>query len=541
MPVRLSLAAVLLVAIASLSAQQRAPQNDSIRQDELRADLFYLAGDAMRGRLTDTVENLAAGDYIRSRFERAGLKPAAPGGSYFQNYTLMTATLGEGNALEVSGAAGTRRLTHGQEFFPQRFSATGTARAEVVFAGFGITAPRLSYDDYAGDVAGKIVLVLDHEPGERDPKSPFEGVVTAEPSAAWRKALAAQEKGAVGILFVADVHNHPGPVNFDQATRGMWPAQAPHLKIYTLTAWSDRLQIPAAQISPALAATLVAGSGKSLAELAASAETARGLAVVPLRSTVTLTTSVVRHTVPDRNVVALLEGSDPKLKDEWVIVSAHFDHNGAEGTQIYNGADDNGSGTVALLEIADAYALAAQQGRRPRRSVLFAAWNSEERGLLGAWAYTEQPLAPLSTIAAVLNMDMIGRNEEVQVGAGPRFNGFEVQTAESNANTVNVMGFSRAPEVAAVMAAANAGIGLQLLERYDNNSSNLVRRSDQWPFLQRGVPALGFMTGLHPDYHTVYDRPEKINYVKMEKIARLVHQASWDLATADRRPPSTAR
>jgi len=469
------------------------------------------------------------------------LKPAAPGGSYFQNYTLMTATLGEGNALEVSGAAGTRRLGHGQEFFPQRFSATGTARAEVVFAGFGITAPRLSYDDYAGDVAGKIVLVLDHEPGERDPKSPFEGVVTAEPSTAWRKALAAQEKGAVGILFVADVHNHPGPVNFDQATRGVWPAQAPHLKTYTLTAWSDRLQIPAAQISPALAATLVAGSGKSLAELAASAETARGLAAVPLRSTVTLTTSVVRHTVPDRNVVALLEGSDPKLKDEWVIVSAHFDHNGAEGTQIYNGADDNGSGTVALLEIADAYALAAQQGRRPRRSVLFAAWNSEERGLLGAWAYTEQPLAPLSSIAAVLNMDMIGRNEEVQVGAGPRFNGFEVQTAESNANTVNVMGFSRAPEVAAVLAAANAGIGLQLLERYDNNSSNLVRRSDQWPFLQRGVPALGFMTGLHPDYHTVYDRPEKINYVKMEKIARLVHQASWDLATADRRPPSTAR
>jgi len=541
MTVRPILALTLAVATASLAAQQRAPQNDSIRQDELRADLFYLAGDALRGRLTDTVENLATGDYIRSRFERAGLKPAAPGGSYFQNYTLMTATLGEGNALEVSGAAGTRRLTHGQEFFPQRFSATGTARAEVVFAGFGITAPRLSYDDYAGDVAGKIVLVLDHEPGERDPKSPFEGVVTAEPSAAWRKALAAQEKGAVGILFVADLHNHPGPVNFDQATRGMWPAQAPHLKIYTLTAWSDRLQIPAAQISPALAATLVAGSGKSLAELAASAETARGLAAVPLRSTVTLTTSVVRHTVPDRNVVALLEGSDPKLKDEWVIVSAHFDHNGAEGTQIYNGADDNGSGTVALLEIADAYALAAQQGRRPRRSVLFAAWNSEERGLLGAWAYTEQPLAPLSTIAAVLNMDMIGRNEEVQVGAGPRFNGFEVQTAESNANTVNVMGFSRAPEVAAVMAAANAGIGLQLLERYDNNSSNLVRRSDQWPFLQRGVPALGFMTGLHPDYHTVYDRPEKINYVKMEKIARLVHQASWDLANADRRPPSTAR
>ncbi len=450
----------------------------------------------------------------------------------------MTATLGDGNAVDLSGAGGTRRLAQGQDFYPQRFSPSASARGEVVFAGFGITAPRWNYDDFAGDVAGKIVLVLDHEPGERDPKSPFEGVVTSEPSAAWRKALAAQDKGAIGILFVADVHNHPGPVNFDQAARGVWPAAAPHLKTYMLSTWADRIHIPAAQISPALAAALAAGSGKSFAALAAAAETARGTTAVPLGATIALTTAVNRHTVPDRNVVALLEGSDAKLKDEWVIVSAHFDHNGADGTQIFNGADDNGSGTVALLEIADAYALAAQQGRRPRRSVLFAAWNSEERGLLGAWAYTEQPLAPLSTIAAVLNMDMIGRNEEIQVGGGPRFAGFDVQTAESNANTVNVMGFTRAPDLSAAMDRANAGIGLDLLRRYDNNSSNLVRRSDQWPFLQRGVPALGFMTGLHPDYHTVYDRPEKINYVKMEKIARLIHQASWDLAVADGRPAS---
>ena len=114
----------------------------------------------------------------------------------------------------------------------------------------------------------------------------------------------------------------------------------------------------------------------------------------------TLRTAVDRHIVPDRNVVALLEGSDPRLKNEWVIVSAHYDHNGADATQIFNGADDNGSGTVALIEIAEAYALAAKAGTRPKRSVLFAAWNSEERGLLGAWAYTEQPLAPLNTIAA---------------------------------------------------------------------------------------------------------------------------------------------
>jgi Zn-dependent M28 family amino/carboxypeptidase len=171
-------------------------------------------------------------------------------------------------------------------------------------------------------------------------------------------------------------------------------------------------------------------------------------------------------------------------------------------------------------------------GQRPRRSVLFACWGSEERGpLLGAWSYTEDPTFPLDRTVAVLNMDMIGRNEEVQVGGGPRFNGLEVQTAESNRNAVNILGYSRHPALSGVVEQVNrGGYGLDLKLRYDNNSSNLLRRSDQWPFLENGVPALWFHTGLHPDYHTQYDRPEKINYEKMEKIARLVHQTSWVLA-----------
>jgi Zn-dependent M28 family amino/carboxypeptidase len=537
---RMLFVALLAVTIAPALAQQRAPHNDSIRQNDLRADLFFLAGDAMKGRLTDTDENRATADYIRSRFERAGLKPAA-GNSFFQNYDLMTSTIAaEGNAIEIGQPdRSSRHLRLGTDFYPHRFSASGQASAGVTFVGFGISAPQLQYDDYANrtSIAGRIALVLDHEPGERDPNSPFDGVVTAEPAAAWRKVLAAQEHGAVGVLFVSDVQNHPGAANFEQTARNYWPAAPPRIKSYTLAAWSDRIRIPVAQVSPAIAAMLIADSGKTFDELSKGAETARGSAPVMLTTTqVVMRTAVDRHIVADRNVVGLLEGSDPRLKNEWVLVTAHFDHDGVNGAQILNGADDNGSGTVALLAIADAFAAAARDGQRPKRSVLFAAWNSEERGLLGAWAYTEQPLAPLNTIAAVLNMDMIGRNEEVQVGGGNRFNGLEVQTAESNANAVNMMGFSRAPDVATAVDHANAGIGLEIRKRYDNNVSNLIRRSDQWPFLQRGVPALGFMTGLHPDYHTQYDRPEKINYPKMEKVARLIHQASWDLANADARP-----
>ena len=532
-----SVAAVLLS--TTLTAQGRAPGNESITQSDLRADLFFVAGDAMRGRLTDTNENRATADYIRARFERAGLKPAT-GTSYFQNYNLMTATLGEGNSLSVPTVGGALDYKSGQEFYPQRFSGSGSVTARLAFAGFGITATKWNHDDYQNGVRGNIVMVLDHEPGERDPKSPFEGVVTAEPAAPWRKALAAQAAGAVAILFVSDVHNHPDAANFEQAARNFWPATPSRIPNYTLATWSDRIRIPAVQISPALAASLITGTTMSLEDMAKRAEMTGGITPIPLNREITIRTAVDRHVVPDRNVLGLIEGSDPKLKDEWVLVTAHFDHDGVNGTQILNGADDNGSGTVALLEIADAYAVAAQQGQHPKRSVLFAAWNSEERGLLGAWAYTENPPAPLANIAGMLNMDMVGRNEEVEVGGGPRFNGLDVQTAESNANAVNMMGFARAPELATVVDAANAGIGLEIKKRYDNNTSNLVRRSDQWPFLQRGVPALGFMTGLHPDYHTIYDRPEKINYVKMEKIARLIHQASWNLANAAARPKNTS-
>lgn len=538
----LTLGILAAAAAAAVSAQTAAPFNDSIRVADLKADLFFLAGDGFKGRLVGTPENALAAGFVRSRFERAGLKPGAPNGTFIQPTQLMVASLGAHNTLTVSLPGGMRlEQRPEQDFYPQRFSASGSVTAPVVYAGFGIHAPALGYDDYGDRVKGRIALILEHEPGERDPKSPFDGVVTAEVAVPIKKALAAQAKGAAGVLFVTDVHNHPAPANFEAAARNFWPPQAPRIDRFTLASWAERVRIPVGQISPALAETMVRGTGRSLLELARAAETERGFPGLSLDGVeVTLATAVNRHIVPDRNVLALVDGADPQLKDEVVIVSAHYDHEGADGNVIYSGADDDGSGTVALIEIADAYALAAAAGQRPRRSVLFAAWGSEERGpLLGAWAYTENPTFPLARTVAVLNMDMIGRNEEVQVGGGPRFNGLEVQTAESNRNAVNLLGYSRHPELSATVERANrasVGIGLELKMRYDNNRSNLLRRSDQWPFLQMGVPAVWFHTGLHPDYHTQYDRPEKINYEKMERIARLVHQASWVLANQDGRP-----
>jgi len=527
----------LCLAAAPALAQERAPGNDTIRKEDLRADLFFLASDEMRGRLTDTAENRLAAEWIRSRFERLGLKPAA-GNSYFQNYNLMTATLGSDNHLKIFEGATEAQRSVGQDFYPQSFSSSGRARGNMVFAGFGITAPHLGHDDYRNaDVRGKIVLILDHEPGERDPQSVFEGLATSDASTGWRKAVYAQNAGAIAVLMVSDVHNHPGDRNFEAAGRNAWPAEPPRIRRFTLQDWADRVRIPVVQISPALAEILVRGSNHTLADLSKSAENRGGVTAVALPGVETeVQISVERHTIVDRNVVAYLEGADPKLKDEWVIVCAHYDHDGADGNRIFNGADDNGSGTVGLLEIAEAFAEAARAGKRPRRSILFAAWNSEERGLLGAWAYAEDPLRPLDKTVAVLNMDMIGRNEEVPEGGGNRFRGMTVQTAESNKNAVELSGYTWSASLLAEVKKANAAVGLDILTRYDNHVSNLVRRSDQWPFLNHGVPGFCFNTGLHPDYHTQYDRPEKINYEKMERVARLVHQTGWNLANQDTRP-----
>ena len=522
----------------ALKAQETAPAIQSITQSDLRADLFFLAGDEMRGRLAGSPENRAASAFIKSRFERLGLTPAGPGGSYYQYFNVAQTAVGENNRLSVTFDRGiTLERERGQDFYPVRESGTGTAAGEVVFAGYGMSAPELGHDDYGDDVAGKIVLIVMHEPGEADAESPFDGLVTSEASANYRKLAAAQDAGALGVMMVTDVHNHPEPANFSAAAAGYWPESVRRGGRYTLQSRLDRIRIPAVRVSTTLAESLVEGTGRTLEELSGMSESPGGIAPVPLPGvSAEIATDVRRETYAARNVVGLIEGSDPALKDEWVIICAHFDHDGAEGPIIYNGADDDGSGTVALLEIAEAYTEAVRMGEGPRRSVLIAAWNFEEKGLLGAWAYVENPLHPLDGTVAVLNMDMIGRNEEVVVGGGGRFRGLDVQSGESNANAINILGTTRSSDLTSEVQTANGGIGLDMRFRYDNHPLQLLRRSDHWPFMQAGVPALFYHTGLHPDYHRQDDVPERINYEKLEKVVRLVYQTSWSLAVRPLRP-----
>ena len=533
---------VLAVAFFCFAAHaQTAPASDSIRQEELEADLHFLASDHLRGRLTGTPEAAIAARYIESRFRRLPLKPLGPDGAFLHPFTLYWAGLGETNRLRLRlGHALEREAKLLDEFSPSLFTANARASANVVFAGYGIEAPELGWNDLAGGaLAGNIVLVLDGEPHPDDPKSIFDGLVTSVHADSLRKIRNAQRHGASGIVFVDPSHDEKGVNRFPGQARSQWPETPPRIKRYALVSQASDVRVPAASISPAFAQSLL--GERKLADLVSEARRSGGIRpfLLPAGVELELETSLQRHYLDDHNVVAAIEGADPKLKEEAVILSAHYDHNGADSSGVLNGADDNASGVVGLLEIAEAYALAARAGQRPRRTVIFASWGSEERccgPVLGAWAWTQHPWWPLEKTVAVLNMDMIGRSEEVPEGGGPRFRGLAIQTAASNANSVNVIGTSFSPDLRKAATQANREIDLQLKFRYDNNRSNLVRRSDQWPFLQRGVPALFIHTGLHPDYHTIYDRPEKIDYAKMTRITRLVHQLSWDLAQDPGRP-----
>ncbi|MBM3793031.1 MAG: hypothetical protein FJW31_02980 [Acidobacteria bacterium] len=237
-----------LLAQQSASVARRAPGNDTIHKQQLKADLYLLAGDAMRGRLTGSAEYELAAEYIASRFERMGLLPGV-GDSFSHRYDLVLARLGESNALRVTQGANARHGPVLEDFYPLTFSASGRAQGAAVFAGYGVHAPNLSWSDYEGKaVAGKIVIVLDGDPQTWDPKSAFDGVVTSEYANSLRKTLAAQERGAAAVLFVdGAAAARPAAVTdgFRGSARTYWPAKPPHLEKYTLAVQANRIRIPA--------------------------------------------------------------------------------------------------------------------------------------------------------------------------------------------------------------------------------------------------------------------------------------------------------
>jgi hypothetical protein len=526
-------AALLLVCPAVLAQTRQAvpPQLaagfETIQESTLRADLTFLASDALQGRLSMTAGDAVGIEWIASEFAKAGLKPAAAG-SYLQPVNLVEYRADRSRSYVALRRAGADK----QWKFPDAYGAFVSdvdVTADVVFAGFGITAPELKYDDYAGvDARGKIVLIFDHEPQEANASSVFNGTGNTRYATSRVKVLNAQAHGAVAVLMVAEP-NRKHPSNQERAARiGGAARRTQPLPSQALA--DDTLHTPSATISDAVAKELLAGAGATPAEL----QTAIDRDLKP-QSRALPDTKVTLHsrnlsetTGTSCNVVGLLEGSDPKLKEETILISAHHDHDGMSGNEIWHGADDNGSGTVGVVSLAHAFAVNARArgGEKPKRSMLFVVFASEERGLLGAFYMAAHPLRPLETTRAMINFDMIGRNEtESEQTKGL------LEIPADTTNRLNLIGALYSPDYQRVVEAKNKYIGLDLDDRFDHEAAlNVFFRSDQFPFVLRNVPAFWWFTGFHPDYHHTTDTADRINYVKMAKILRLAYLTGFEFA-----------
>ncbi len=527
---------VISLCIAGLTDDLGEGGVSSINESDLRSSVSFLASDDLQGRGTGSPFGRITSRYLAHRFQLLGLEPAGDGDSYFQHFRLVQMELGQRNALEIRfpGGASPRNPELFAEFCPAPLSAKGFSRGPVVFAGYGIVAPELGYDDYDGlDVKDKVVMVVRHEPGEKDPESPFLGVVATEHGLTRRKILKAQERGAAGVLLAPHVLDHTERRKLTRLARYFWPEQGLTRRRY-LEIWAEAVTIPVHYVSAELADSMLETQGTNLKKLQQKIDQDHGPQSLILEGVEAhLESDTVPHATDVRNVLATLPGVDPRFSGEVVVVGAHFDHLGADDAEVYYGADDNASGTAGLLEVAEAF---SRNSQGVRRSVLFAGWDAEESGLLGSYYYVARSSFPLERTVAMLQMDMIGRDEEVPDSQDRRFRGMEKQSAQQNRNSVNVLGYSRSSDLRERVREANRRVGLELRFRYDDHPMNLIRRSDHWPFLAHGVPVALFHTGLHPDYHRTSDTVDKLNFAKMEKVARLVYLTAWNTADEITKP-----
>ena len=489
-------AMLLAGTLAACASAARVPgpggAEDAIRPDELLADVVWLAAPERTGRGVGTPGNEAAASFIADRMKALGLAPAFPDG-YLQSFQAPVGVALKGaNALAV----GSRELALGTAWQPFTFSDSGAASADLVWAGYGITAPELSYDDYAGvDVKGKVVLVAGHFPRESDPASPFRSP-RAFPYGEWRyKAMNARDHGAVAVLEVRDDWQHDAP---------------DALRPFGGSASSAAGILAARVLSGALA-----GAGVDAAALARPGQEDGRPHPRTLRVPVHLQVGVEQERARTANVAGLLPGSDATLAGECVVVGAHYDHLGFGGENslapdqvaVHPGADDNASGVAAMLGVARAFASAPA----PRRTLVFVAFTGEEMGLLGSAQFVKTPPAacPPDRTQLMVNLDMVGRPQQgkVFVEGVDTARGFRAWVAALDA---------RPPALPLAPAFVGDGYG----------------PSDHTSFYAKGVPVLYLFTGAHADYHRPTDTADKIDALGLAAVARLARRAAESAADA---------
>jgi hypothetical protein len=515
---------------AALGAQRvahrgRAPLGaDAISEAQLRQDLTFIASDALEGRLTPSRGLDVAAAFLASRLGRIGLQPAGDQGTFLQTIALTRRTL---DLEKTTLAVGSRTLVYGDDFLPGE--VTGSAEGPVIYIGNGAVIRSRGVDPYKGlDVAGKIVvsnLGLPAGFSRGDLKGPRGDDWEATEDAA-------RTRGALAVLFLPDfVALERWPTTREsRKTRTPLAVDAfrdagPVLPTATLTARGVGLLFAGERITP-----------QEVFQRGVRREPAEPFALTPGK-TVRLSVVATDEHLAANNVVAVLEGSDPTLKHEYVALGAHYDHLGTAqtpndaGDTIYNGADDDGSGTVGLLAIAEAFAAAKT---RPKRSVLFVWHAGEEQGLWGSRYFTEHPTVPLDRVVTQLNIDMIGR------GRAPGSPAPGGSLPLTDTETVYVVGSRRlSTQLGALLEQANDRYHrLRLDYSLDapDDPADIYRRSDHYQYAKRGIPVAFFFTGVHEDYHRVDDEVDRIDFTKLRRVVQTIYAAARLVADTKERP-----
>lgn len=491
---------------------------DTITEDDVEAWLHELCTSPLEGRDSPSLGLEVAGDFLVERFEELGLESPEGIDEFRHPFSVSVSIPVESDcALSWSGpdGEGDDELAHGVDFVAAP-GCNGEASGRLVFAGYGIVDDREKYDDLRGvDVGGRIVVILEGEPNH---KRKFEGLEeVTERADLYNKLRDLHRERVAGVLVVRRFAGEDGADDDERPeVEGLGYR---HTWSYWLTAppaQPARIDFPVAEISLELASAML---GEDVAKLAeridksgkpASFETEDRRASVATRSAAGSATC--------HNVVGLLPGTD--LADEYVVVGAHYDHVGVDPRgRIGFGADDNASGTSALIEIAEALVAAG-----PRRSVLLCAFAAEEDGLLGSAALAGDLPVSREAVVAMINLDMIGRGD---------------------AKEVAVLGTVENPELEGLLDRANRLGRTGIRKIVTGQGQELFQRSDHYSFHQVGIPVLFFFEGLpiekNKDYHTWRDTLDKLDLEKIARTARLAYNAAWLLANDDDRPPAPER
>jgi hypothetical protein len=508
---------------------------EQITAAEMKEILYYIASDEMMGRDTPSPGLDATAKYIADHLAKARLKPMGDKGTYFQHIALSKT---EVDRAATSAQLGARTFRLGEDFLPVG-RVSGEAEGQIVYAGHGWYAPTKNVNPYAGlDVRDKIVVV------SSDGVTPPQGLLTGVRAGEWESPVSyAQKNGAKALVII--------PRNFDR--RWAYGVRSISRAFYTVPRLEnaaddededDEQAAPAKGIitiipSRGMLDALFAGEqadGAHVLQAATGGEPVKGFALSPSKS-LRLSIKLSVTDASTQNVVAVLEGKDPVLKKEYVAIGAHYDHVGANNPgcrpvgadTICNGADDDGSGTTSLITMAEAFA----KGPRPKRSILFVWHAGEEKGLWGSDYFTRYPTVPLSQVVAQLNIDMIGRSKK----AGDTNPANRMLTGPDEIYVIGSRMMS--DELADENEAVNkAYLNIRYNYHYDepNDPERLFYRSDHFNYAKHGVPIIFFFDGVHEDYHRPTDSPDKIDYQKMQNVARTIFVLASELANAPTRP-----